>query len=60
MSITNVKIHWNTPKICLFGQTTKESLRTLSPENLENTNNFESLGVTLVTYRKEYFVFQQF
>ena len=37
-------------KICLFGQTTKQLLATLSPENLENISNFEGLGLTLVSY----------
>ena len=43
--------HWNTLKICLFGQTTKQLL-SLSSENLENISNFEGWGLTLVTYKK--------
>ena len=32
----------------------------LSPENLENTSNFEGCGSTLVAYKKVYSTFQQF
>ena len=41
-------IHF-TLKICLLGQTTKQPL---SPENLENTSNSKSWGLTLVAYKK--------
>ena len=41
-----MKNHWNALKICLFGE------NTLSPGNLENTNNFEGWGLTIVTYKK--------
>ena len=35
------KNHRSTFKICLFSHTTEHHLATLSPENLENTSNFE-------------------
>ena len=52
MSMTNLKNHWNTLKICLFGQTTKQRQTILNPEILENTSNFEGWGLTLVAYKK--------
>ena len=46
-----VKNHWNTLKVCLIGQTTKQPLS--NPENLKNINNFEGWGLNLVTQKKE-------
>ena len=45
-----LKNYWNTLKICLFGQSTK--YKVLSPEDLENTRNFEGWSLTLVAYLK--------
>ena len=39
---------WNTPKIVLFGQTTKATVNHLSPENVKNIGNFE--GWALVAF----------
>ena len=36
----------------LFGQTTKHRWATQSPENIENTSNFEGWGLTLTAYEK--------
>ena len=55
MSMTNAEKSWNTLNICLFGQTTKQPLSKFEPwrsSNLENKNNFEGWGLTLVAYKK--------
>ena len=55
MSWRMLKNHWNTLNICLFGQTTKQTLSKFEPWrywNLENKSNFEGWGLTLVAYKK--------
>ena len=45
------KNHWNTLKICLFGQANKQLLSNFEPENFENISNLV-WDLTLVAYKK--------